>query len=60
MWIKHKFSMFICIYFFIKKGGKMKEDVEGKYGKAIIFTDNIEKEAIKQVKTICDMPYSKN
>ena len=38
----------------------MKEDVEGKYGKAIIFTDNIEKEAIKQVKTICDMPYSKN
>lgn len=34
-------------------------DIEGKYGKAKVFTDQIEVTAIEQVKELCDQPWTK-
>lgn len=33
-------------------------EVKGKYGSAVIFTENIEEEAENQILEVCNMPYS--
>ena len=35
----------------------MKE-VKGKYNRAKIFTDDVEKISLEQVRTLCDQPFS--
>lgn len=34
--------------------------IEGKYGKATVFTDQIENTAMEQIKALCDQPFSEN
>jgi RNA-splicing ligase RtcB len=42
----------------LMRGGSNVMEIKGKYSYAKVFTDNVEKEGIDQIKDLCDQPFT--